>query len=435
MPAPGSGHAGYGAAAMKAALQGLWEQLRTGFWFLPMLMGLAGLGLAAVSLALDQRLPEHVTRPLATVMGGGIEGARQLLATLAGGIITVTGVVFSITMVTLVLAQNQFGSRVIRTFMRDRFVQAVLGTFIATFVFCVVALMDLGPEVPRLTVLLAFLSTATSIGVFVVFLHHVAKAIQADMVARNIAVELEDLIPRLYPEDAASPERPAPAFAATVPAARSGYVRNVDEEALAAAAHRLDVVVRLRVPPGRFVAEGQPLLEVDREVDQEAARALRRHAGLGAARTPEQDVEFNLEQLTEVAVRALSPGIQDPFTAVGCVDRLGGLLCRLAARHPPSPYVEHEGRLRLVVPRRGFEEVLDAALDPLRQAAGDSVPVLTRLLEMLAVVASCTEDPRRREALRRHAGLVLDAARRGGHQAEDLEDVAVRHRRVMAATA
>lgn len=433
---------------MRARLTNVATRLRTSFWFLPTTMAAGGVLLAVAALWLDQR-GVGARGFLRRVVEGGPEGASALLSTLAGSMVTVTGVVFSITIVTLSLASNQFGPRLLRSFMRDRATQVVLGTFIATFVYCLVALVNIGgPDgsTARFTVAVAVLLTLVSIAVLIFFIHHVAMAIQADTVVAHVHRDLRHRIEVLYggPGDGGgggsgagnAGEDRAPTLPswepATLAAPRSGYLQSVGESDLAEAADRLDVVVRVLLRPGDFVAAGAPLLEVwsGRPLDDRARRRLLRHLIVGDGRTEEQDVAFAVDQLVEVAARALSPGINDPFTAVTCLDRLGSALRRLAVLPEPSPHRFHGGRLRVVVRRHSFEEVADAAFHPLRRHGRGFVSVLGRMLDALGLVAAAAEDLDRRRVLAHHAALVMEDARAGDHNPADVRLLEERHRRL-----
>ena len=212
----------------------------------------------------------------------------------------------------------------------------------------------------------------------------------------------------------------------TIAAADDGYVQFIDHAALLSLAAQEDVVVQLERRPGNYVVAGRPLaliVPADRATD-DLAEHVRASFALGHQRTSNQDIEFGVNQLVEMAVRALSPGLNDPFTAITCVDHLGSALCRLAARDAPSSYhTDADGRLRMVAPSDGFPEIADAAFNQIRQYARTSAAVTIRLLETITVVARFTQRPEDRATLLRHAEMIARGAREGLPEPEDRREV------------
>jgi uncharacterized membrane protein len=403
-----------------------WDSLRGSFWFLPAVLTAAAVGLSFGAVAADRAAGEEGTLLSGWTYRAGPDGARGVLSTIAGSMITVAGVVFSITVVALSLASQQFGPRLIRNFTRDRGNQLVLGTFVATFVYCLLVLRTVnGTEketfVPELGVTVGVGLALASLAVLIYFIHHVAVSIQASHVVERVGAELVSTVDEVYPEEIGSaapvadpPAEEPPADARPVRAEGTGYVHGVDADAVLRAATEGDLVVYLPLPPGRFVRRGDAVARVvtpSGKLPAEVEDGLRRAVLLGPNRTGYQDIEFALLQLTEIAVRALSPGVNDPFTAAECVDRLGDGLGRLAARAFPSPVRSGpDGRVRVVARRPTFPELLDAALDPVRHHARGSPLVLGRLLAALAGVAERAVRPADREAVRGHVERVVRAA-------------------------
>lgn len=395
--------------------------VRESFWVIPIVMVLAAGGLALGLLQLDGWLGwKAILIPgLEWVQLGGHAAARQLLTALAGAIITVAGVVFSVTTAVLALTTSQFGPRLLRHFVTDRGIQAVLGTFLATFVYTLIVSLALGSgegPLPRVSVLTAAGLTLASVAVFVYFVHHVATHIQADYVIARAASELAGTIEGVFgglteDEPAPEPEPEPPGPPRRVEATGAGYVRSVDVPRLVELARGRDLLLRVDRAPGAFVGEGDPLLQVhggdglgDDELD-----ALRSCFYLGVSRTGAQDVEFALEQLVEIGVRALSPGLNDPFTAVRCIDRLGAALCSIARRAPPvRVHRDDEGRPRVVVHWTALPGAIERALSPLVEYGGGHARVVEALIDAIGRVARVTDRPDAREALARQ----LDALER-----------------------
>ncbi|CAN5910335.1 DUF2254 domain-containing protein [soil metagenome] len=420
----------------------VWDGLSTSFWFVPSLMVLSSILLALVMLKFDRSLgEENWFMDLTWQFQRGPEGSRSLLSVVAGSMMTITSVTFSITILTLQLASSQFGPRLLRSFMRDRGNQVVLGTFIATFTYCLLVLRevngsDVGEEfVPQLAVAMAVVLALASLSVLIYFIHHVAESIQAENIIDAASRDLEGAIDRLYPEsmgrDASKSRADPPSAlpdgfesgARPVTSESSNYVQMIDEDRLMDLARKHDLVVRLEVAPGRFLIEGAPMARVwPGHRGEEVAEAVRTTFILGRHPTLHPNIRFAIDQLVEIALRAMSTGVNDPFTAMNCIDRIGSALRHLIDREFPSPYrADDEGRLRVVADRETFASIADAAFDPLREAVRNNLAVTVRLLSILAVLARQARDPSIRDTLRQHANRVHLASREGLEQDCDLE--------------
>ncbi len=425
-----------------------WDRVRTSFWFVPIIMAGAAVVSAFVSVAIEAPVSDWLQREWGWVFTGGAEGANAVLGTIAGSMITIAGVVFSMTLVALSLASSQFGPRMLRNFMRDTTTQVVLGTFIATFLYCLLVLRTIRRAeeilfVPHLSVFLGVLLAVLSVGVLIYFIHHVSVSLQANEIVARVNAELIGGIDRLFPEadgrgaSRVPAEPPGTGFLETfereagpVGATGDGYLQFIDTEVLLALAVEEDAVLSLVRRPGHYVVADRPLVLVwpaDRVTDKLAAR-IDSAFTLGNQRTPRQDIECTVNQLVEIAVRALSPGLNDPFTAIVCVDHLGSALCRLAQRETPSPYHhDTQARLRLIALPVAFPAIADAALDQIRQYGRSSAAVTIRLLESIAAVAGFARRPEDVASLRRHAGMIARGAREGLFEAEDRRAVEARY--------
>lgn len=432
---------------MKTLLLKIWERLRSSFWFVPAGMAcLAGV-LAFSAVALDRAGADDWLQRVGFNYSGGAEGASLLLGTVAGSMIAIAGTVFSMTLVALSLASSQLGPRLLRNFMRDTTNQVVLGTFVATFVYCLLVLRTIRRAdeiafVPHLAVSTGVLLAIVSIGVLIYFIHHVSVLIQADEVVARVGRELEDGIGRLFPDHLGSPgrepekapgENELPATfdqgARSIGALDDGYLQLIDNDALMALARKKDLLFRLERRPGHYLVKGQMMLmawPADR-VTEDLVRELNEAFVFGNQRTATQDVEFSFQQLVEIAVRALSPGINDPFTAIACVDRLGSALCLLAKRDMPSPYRhDQEGRLRLVTPGSTFAGIVDTSFNQIRQSARSNPAVAIRMLDAIAQAAGQVQRMQDASSLQRQADMIVRAAREAIPEAEDRLAVEVR---------
>lgn len=390
------------------ALRGRWDSLRESYWFVPMLMALGAAGLALGLIELDTRLPSTAVRRIPWIRDAGAEGTRAVLSTVAGSMITVTGVVFSITIVALSLTSSQFGPRLLRNFLRDRGNQGVLGTFVATFLYSLLVLRAVEVDrVPHVAAAVALVLAVTSVFVLIYFVHHAASSIQASSVIASVAREIEGQLPSLFPEETGhEPEEAsrAPTGAPDVDAMEvvstaTGYVRVLSADEIFDLAVERDLVIELVVRPGDFVAEGRPLARIvpAQQSSEELAAWVEQRFVIGPHRTGVQDLAFLTDQLTEMAVRALSPGTNDPKTAIACIHRLGVVIASLAGRKmPSSERYDADGRLRVVAPTTSFSGLLAMCLDPiLRYGVKDAEVVEAVLLALGSAVESCPRPARR----------------------------------------
>ncbi len=440
---------------MDVTFANLKDRLLTSYWFVPTLMAAAAFALAILSLEIDRRVQAELIRRIGFFWNGGADGARELLSTVAGSTITVAGVVFSMTLVVLSLASSQFGPRILRHFMADRVTQVVLGTFLANFVFALLALRNVRSLeemrfVPSVSVTIALALTLASLGVLIYFIHHVARSIHAPQLVARVGEDLLRAINALFPEQLGhpppdeAPRDPAALLPADfdaqsrpIRARHSGYLQSVDADDLMERATGEDLVARILVRPGRFVIEGQPLAQVwpAAQIDDSATDALGDAFVVDRERTPTQDVEMLVEQLVQVAVRALSPGINDPFTAMTCIDWLGAALARAARRSfPETARYDAHGRLRVLVDDPlTFTGLLALGLDPIRRYGRDSVEVSARLLEMLGQVLAQTDAPDRRREIARHAKLIHRMAEQSAAEVADRDELRERYLRIARA--
>lgn len=402
-------------------IRNLAENLRSSYWFLPSVIAVAAIAFSFLTVWIDQQVQYDWVSHIGFFWSGGAEGARGLLSTLAGSMITVAGVVFSMTLVVLSLASSQFGPRLLRNLMRDTASQVGLGIFVATFIYCLLILRTIRSNetvtfVPYVSVTIGLVLGVASLAVLIYYIHHIAMAIQAPNVIARVAGELLESADALYPPAQHPGRKPVtapPAFEGLtreVCASDTGYIQAIDDFELLRVAREHDIVLQLLCRPGRFVAQGAPLVRVwpaDRAGDESVAK-VGRHLVIGKQRTAFQDVGFAIEQLVEVAVRALSPGINDPFTAVTCIDWLGAALRKLATKEFPAPYsFDENGDLRLVLADPiSLAYLIDLAFDQIRQNAGQSVAVRVRLLQVIRMLLNEVATLEGMSALRRQADMI-----------------------------
>jgi uncharacterized membrane protein len=414
-------------------LQALRERVRVSLWFLPALFALGAVLLAFVLLTVDHELSRNPSLVF-FLYGGTAEGARGMLSTIAQSMLTFTGLVFTITMLVLQLASTQLSPRVMRTFLRDRSNQVVLGLFVATFVYTLVVLREVrapvdgnGAFVPGLSIWVGFALLLGSVAAFIYYIDHMAHAIRASTVIANIARETEAAIERLYPEPFGAPgaqdhsDEIAEEGAVVLKAPRAGVLVSVDARKLLRVAGDRNGAVEVIPAIGDFVPSGAPLARVSGRWDREGADEVRDSLGIEDERSLEQDAAFGFRQLVDIAVRALSPGTNDPTTAVQALDRLHDLLRRLAGREIPSAVRRDDsGRVRLVLSRPAWEDYVELAIDEIRLAGERQIQIgrrLRYLLEDLLSVAAADRTP----VLRREIALLDSAVERSFTDAADRE--------------
>jgi uncharacterized membrane protein len=417
-------------------------------------MALVAVALSFAMVGLDKVIQDKALEDIGWIWAGGPEGARALLSAVASSMITVAGVVFSITMVVLTVTSSQFGPRLLRNFMRDTGTQVVLGTFVATFLYCVLVLRTIRSDngaafVPYIAVTAGIALALASLGILIFFIHHTSASIQVSNVIARVGHELEYAIDRFFPQEIGqeAPEPQQGEYTAMLPegfvsqtsavvAAANGYLQAIDSATLLQRAQEYDCLLHVQRRPGHFVAHGDALVLVwpGERLDAALAESLQAAFILGPERTATQDMEFPVHQLVEIAVRALSPGINDPFTAIMCVDRLGAALCQLAERAIPSPYrYDEERQLRVIAYPVTFVGVADAALQQIRQYGRSSVAVTLRLLETIAVVAARTHREEDRTALQRQAMMIARGSWEGIPEAWDRQAVEERYQAALQA--
>lgn len=427
---------------MRSRIRDIGESLHASFWLIPTAMTLASFALAYATLLADDAVSWTYGGLLAN---GGVDGARVVLGTIAGTMVTVGATVFSITIVAMTLASSQFGPRMLANFMRDRGNQATMGVFIAVFLYALLILRTVhsGPGgVPNISVSVACALAVVAILVLIYYIHHIAHGIQVMNLAKSIADDLAAAIDSLFPDlddveegSAAHDEPELRGEGAELTAQSSGYVEFIDLDTVITAARDHDLIIRLDIRPGRFAVHHTPVAQVwtgegePAQLDDDVAQELARAIITGARRKMNQDVEFPLRQLVEVAVRALSPAINDPFTASACSRHICVSLCTAAARRlPPRLLADSDGRTRVVIGDPiTFERLVGVAYDQIRQAADFHVIVYITLLECLTKIARCSDQPSRREPVLRQAALVLERAEQTVAQEADMAVVRARY--------
>ena len=432
-----------------------WEALRTTFWLVPtVLVVLAGL-LFVVTFEIDlAAFHRHLTLPTwVRFQTGSPDAGREVLIAIAAAVITVVGVVFSITILALTLASQQFGPRMMRNFIRDVGNQVTLGIFVATFVYSILCLGSTSapsPDfIPHLSIAVAEALSLVDLAVLIYFIHHIAKSIQLPEVIAGIARDLTHAIDAEFREHQAAPQATSPVEegksvpellrliderGGVVPADTSGYLQFVGYAQLVDIAARTDAVIRLNHRPGHFVMAGRPLATVwPGGAAGQVALALGKAHVTGPHRTLMQDPVFAIDQLVEIAIRALSPAVNDTFTALTCIDWLAAGLGRVSGRTlVEGVYRDRFGRVRLIESDPSYDRMVNRAFDKIRQAARGMPAVIIRMMDSLANIMEQTTSAPQRRVLARQAEMIFDSAQESVADPNDRGDIEIRYQRVLS---
>lgn len=419
-----------------------WKELLATFWFVPVIIiGLAVvLSVSLVSLDNIVNIPQEGWVRFFLVNSS--DSARSILSTISGAMIGVAGTVFSVTLVALTLASSQFGPRLIKNFMYVRLNQVVLGSYIATYLYCLLVLNAIKDGngytfIPSISILVAILVAVVNIILLIVFIHQIAVSIQADKVISDISDLISKQVETLFPEKMGDEFKEKNDFdqdkvvseyqkSISIKSPKSGYLQYIDSEALLLLVENNDSFFKLKHRPGSFlVRDGEiGVIYSKDDWEEESIDELLSQFVFGKIKTSQQDLEFSIHQMVEIAARALSPGVNDPYTAIACIDNLTATLCYLAQAKFPSKYrVDEDGKLRIIADVLDFEGVLDAAFNQIRQFSAGSTAVIIRLVEALTTIQNFTKREGHKKAIINHVEMVLRLGKETIREKNDLDDL------------
>ena len=424
-------------ATRKVAARYTWDRMKVSFWFAPAVMALAAVLLSRAMYWIDMRIPNEMLQDSHFILSGTSSEMRNSLIAMAGTTLATAGVVFTLLTLPLSTVAAQYGSRLLRLFLGDRTTQLVLGMFVATMVYCLAAAtsippVEVEPDAPQVTTTVGLLLMLASFASLIALVQHISTMLQAPNIAAAAGAELLDVVGAEIQDVITSEDeiRDASQGASIVPVGstgmgargypirlkNAGYIQYIDPETILTLAREKNLVMHLRHKPGDFIRHGAqvalvwPADQIDEQLEQQIRMAFR----LGNTRTPTQDVEYAVNQLVEMAVRAMSPAINDPFTAMTCLDYLAeGLALFIRQGEKGSHYFDVEGRLRLVLAPVKFEELLSTAFDMLRHASCDNASVLLHILEAIDVIGQEAKSPEARRILAGHANLIQAESQAG----------------------
>ncbi len=415
---------------MNTRFRHYWQQLQESLWFVPGLMVITAIGLAGGLIEFDANTSWNGTKRYPLLFGVGAEGSRGMLTAIAGSMLTVAALAFSLTLTTITQVSSQYSPRVLRNFMADKINQIVMGYFVAVFTYCLIVLgtirgTDENKFVPGTAVLAGLVLALGGVAALILFIHHIAESLQTGTIVRHIHQETVDAIENLYPDKFGAPisdpdeTKAAQAYSdATtgwypVLSGRTGYLQRINTDGLLRWAIKHKVVLRIDRDMGAFVGENSVIFSVRSGTERpdpdevDWPDDLIKYVSIGRNRSISQDVSFGVQQLVDIALKALSPGINDTTTAVMSIDYLGAIVSELAHRDFPSPLRSDGKYLRISVMSADFESYIRLAFDLVRINGKGNHAVLQRLIRALALISDCVVDDTRKVIIREQASLTV----------------------------
>ncbi len=427
-----------------------WSKLKSTFWFIPFLLILLAILVALIAVSIDINI-EFLNKGIGKyIFISSPNSARSVLSTISGAMIGVAGTVFSITLVVLTLASSQLGPRLISNFMYDRLNQIVLGSYVASFIYCLIvlnAIKEGGEQVfiPSLSITLAILAALANIFLLIIYIHHTAVSIQADNVISKVSAVISSNISQLFPKTSGNEIHDDKdtdvarimvkyQFQKNLVSETQGYLQYVDHDALLKLAKKINGVLEIKNKPGEFIIKGSKVVKLFALEDpgEDIHQKVYSNLITGKTRTQQQDAEYTIHQVVEIASRALSPGVNDPFTAIACIDNLTSTLAYLTKVKFPSKYIfDEEENLRIISEVLTFEGMLDAAYNQIRQFATGSPSVLIRLMEALGELNEIAVRSKQKQGIKKHAEMVMNAGKQHFYEERDLSDLELRYNEII----
>jgi uncharacterized membrane protein len=428
-----------------------WDRLKVSFWFAPVIMSLGAILLAWAMYWLDLRIPYESLQESRLVLSGTPGELRTALLGMASTILATAGVVFTLFTLPLSTVAAQYGSRLLRVFLGDRTTQLVLGMFVATFVYCMVAALSIPPAIvepegPQITATIGLVLMLGTFGSLILLVQHISTMLQAPNIAAAAGAELREVVRAETPEEFKSGDSRESGLETRIDSLvetecyavrvkRTGYIQYIDPHDLLTLARERNLVIRLLRKPGHMVFRDArvalvwPAAQVDEDLDRQIRNAFR----IGNGRTPTQDVAYAVNQLVEMAVRAMSPAINDPYTAMTCLDYIGEGLALFIQQGEKSPYYyDQDKRLRLILEPVTFAELLSTAYDMLRHCSSDNPSVLLHMLDVIDAVGQEASSPtlkntvEARQELLRQVNLIKAESQAGAIIDRDRERISQR---------
>ncbi len=406
--------------------------LRSSLWFVPGLMIAGSIVLALVLIDAETMVKREWLLNYPRLFGLGADGSRGMLTAIASSMLTVAALAFSLTLTAITQASGQYSPRLLRNFMRDRINQFILGYFVSVFAYCLIVLRTIrGAEeiqfVPSLAVMGGLILAIGGIVVLIYFIHHIASSLQISQIIGNIVDETKEAIENLFPEELGEAAEKSEQTEAQIinafknwrkiPAQKSGYVQYIDTENLIEWANESDFIVKMERGVGQFIGKGATLVSLTcndenfaEKIDEDTESAINNLFNINRHRTIEQDIGFGIRQIVDIALKALSPGINDTTTAITCIDYLGVIVGKIAGKQIPERVRIKEGKICVIVKSNDFRQYVETAFDQIRINGKANQAVFERLLESLKFVAETAISKERCEIIREQVNLIKEFA-------------------------
>ncbi len=421
------------------------------FWFIPVLIIIISVFLSVSLVIIDQEFTFSQDGLGKYFFVTSADSARSILSTISGAMIGVAGTVFSVTLVALTLASSQFGPRLIKNFMYVRLNQVVLGSYVATYLYCLFVLNaikegDNYTFIPVISILVAIITALVNIILLIIFIHKIATSIQADKVISDISEVIYKQVNSLYPNkmgEALENEKinivdiikTKYINTIAIKSPKSGYIQYIDSEALLKTVSSYDALLELFFRPGDHLVEGIEIgkLYINNSSNKEQIEEICNQFVIGKTKVAEQDLEFSIHQMVEIASRALSPGVNDPYTAITCIDNLTATTCRFSQIEFPSKYrIDDKQNLRIIANTTDFEGLLNASFNQIRQFSAGSPAVIIRLMEAQITIYGFVKKENYKKAVRKHATMILNIGKQTIKEDIDLNDLHERSKRILS---
>jgi len=427
---------------MQTKISTSFEQIRGDYWVVPALMIIGSIILSIVTYHIDRTIQIDLLQSISWLGVNDPEAARSYLSVISGSMISTTGVTFSITIAALVQASSQLGPRLLSNFLRDRGNQIVLGTLLATFTFCIFILKSISNTaefvfIPHLSIAIATIFTILSIGALVFFFHHVSTSLQANYVISQVGAELQQAIRKIYPEKMEYPQeynlinpedipKIIPEESYRIKSTEGGYLQAIDSKTLIEIAEENDCIMITELRPGEYTSEENTLVSIYPMSDkiEELKDKINNAFILGEERLRLQDIKYSIEQLVEIAIRALSAGINDPYTAIACIDQLTSGTIELFKRSiTEGYYYDSGGKLRLVTKSLTFTDLIEIMYTEIRRNSSTNVTINIKLLESIASIIPHARTKDQRNVLKKQADILLQNSMTSIKEPYDLEEI------------
>ncbi len=399
--------------------------LRSSLWFVPGLMIFVSIVMAFGLIEIDSRIKREWLAAYPRIFGLGADGSRGMLTAIAGSMLTVAALAFSLTLSIIAQASGQYTPRILRNFMRDRVNQFILGYFVSVFAYCLIILRTIrGADeikfVPSFGVIVGLILAIGGIIVLIYFIHHIATSLQVTEIVKDIEEETLKVIEQIFPEqmgegaDEAVKERAEDVEELVhwygVDSLLSGYIQYVDTDGLLDFACENDLYLRMEHGIGQFVAEGTTLVSSSKSVDEDTTSTVNAFYNIYRYRTIEQDVGYGIRQIVDIALKALSPGINDTTTAIICIDYLAVIIGKIADRKLPTDTRIKDGEIRVFVKSPTFRKYMETAFDQIRINGKANLAIFKRLLKALSIIAERTTSDGRKKIVEEQINLIKEFA-------------------------